>query len=291
VCLLADKGIEWSVGRHTDDPTDYRYGTNVTATVGAAPGTARTSPSPTDAGRVVSHAETQTACCAAGEPAPGPVAPEEYQRLLPGLQLVPLALKHVLCEARSFIEYAYFPNRGVVSALTVMEDGRAIEVATIGDEGMVGLPLLVGAKTTANRVIVQVPGEALRMAEDVLREEVSRDSPLRRLLVLYHTAFLAQVSQAVACNGLHSVHQRCCRWLLMTQDRAHSDVFPMTHEFLAEMLGVRRSTVSEVLEPFQEKGLIHYRRGKCTVLDREGLKAGSCECYRRINEEFVRLFG
>jgi CRP-like cAMP-binding protein len=217
--------------------------------------------------------------------------PKDYQRLLPGLQVVPLALKHVLFEARSAIDCAYFPNRGVVSALTVMEDGRAIEVATIGDEGMVGLPLLVGAKTTANRMIVQVPGEAMRMAADVLREEVSRDSPLRRLLVLYHTAFQTQVSQAVACNGLHSVYQRCCRWLLMTQDRAHSDVFPMTHEFLAEMLGVRRSTVSEVLEPFQEKGLIRYGRGKITVLDRKGLKAGTCECYLRINEEFERLFG
>ena len=104
--------------------------------------------------------------------------PEEYQRLLPRLQLVPLALKHVLYEARSSIDYAYFPNRGVVSALTVMEDGRAIEVAMIGDEGMVGLPLLVGAKTTANRVIVQVPGEALRMSADVLRDEAGRDSPL-----------------------------------------------------------------------------------------------------------------
>jgi CRP-like cAMP-binding protein len=216
--------------------------------------------------------------------------PTEYQRLLPRLQLVPLALKHVLYHARSPIDYAYFPNRGVVSALTVMQDGRAIEVATIGDEGVVGLPLLVGAKTTANRMIVQVPGEAMRMAEDVLREEVSRASPLRRLLVLYHTAFLAQISQAVACNGLHSVHQRCCRWLLMTQDRAHSDVFPMTHEFLAEMLGVRRSTVSEVLEPFQEAGLIRYNRGKCTVLNREGLKAGSCECYLVIAKEFERLF-
>jgi CRP-like cAMP-binding protein len=217
--------------------------------------------------------------------------PEEYQRLFPRLQPVPLALKHVVYEVRSSIDFAYFPSRGVISALTLMEDGRAIEVATIGDEGMVGLPLLVGAKTTANRMIVQVPGEALRMAEDVLREEVSRDSALRRLLVLYHTAFLAQVSQAVACNGLHSVYQRCCRWLLMTQDRAHSDVFPMTHEFLAEMLGVRRSTVSEVLEPFQEKGLIRYSRGRLTVLDRDGLMAGSCECYRRINEEFARLFG
>src|SRR6202158_5657753 len=217
--------------------------------------------------------------------------PADYQRLFPRLQLVPLEFKHVLYEARSPIDYAYFPNRGVVSALTVMVDGRAIEVATVGDEGMVGLPLLVGAKTTANRMIVQVPGEALRMGADVLSGEASRASPLRRLLVLYHGAFLLQVSQAVACNGLHSVHQRCCRWLLMTQDRAHSDVFPMTHELLAEMLGVRRSTVSEVLEPLKEQGLIRYSRGKVTVLDREGLEAGSCECYRRINEEFVRLFG
>src|SRR6202790_2692363 len=115
--------------------------------------------------------------------------PEEYQRLLPRLQVVPLALKHVLYEARSPIDYAYFPNRGVVSALTVMEDGRAIEVATIGDEGMVGLPLLVGAKTTANRVVVQVSGEALRLSADALREEANRDSPMRRLLALYHTVF------------------------------------------------------------------------------------------------------
>src|SRR6202047_289913 len=112
--------------------------------------------------------------------------PKEYRRLLPRLQLVPLELKHVLYEPRSPIDSAYFPNRGVVSALTVMEDGRAIEVATVGDEGMVGLPLLVGAKTMAHRVIVQVPGEALRMGADVLRGEASRDSPLRRLLVLYH---------------------------------------------------------------------------------------------------------
>ena len=114
---------------------------------------------------------------------------------------------------------------------------------------------------------------------------------MRRLLLLYQSAFLSQVSQAVACNGLHSVHQRCCRWLLMTQDRAHSDVFPMTHEFLATMLGVRRSTVSEVLEPFQKEGLIRYSRGKCTVVNRKGLKAGACECYRVIAKEFERLFG
>jgi CRP-like cAMP-binding protein len=139
--------------------------------------------------------------------------------------------------------------------------------------------------------MVQVPGEALRIGEDVLKEESSHDSAMRRLLILYHSAFLVQVSQAVACNGLHSIHQRCCRWLLMTQDRAHSDVFPMTHELLAELLGVRRSSVSEVLELIQKEGLIRYSRGKFTVLDRQRLKIDSCECYRRVNEEFERLFG
>jgi CRP-like cAMP-binding protein len=217
--------------------------------------------------------------------------PDDYKRLLPRLQLVPLEFEQILYEARSPMDYAYFPSRGVVSALAVMDDGRAIEVATVGNEGMVGLPLLVGAKTAANRAMVQVPGEALRMREDALREETSRDSYLRRLLILYYSAFLVQVSQAVACNGLHSIYQRCCRWLLMTQDRAQSDVFPMTHELLAELLGVRRSSVSEVLQQIQEAGLIRYSRGKFNVLDREGLKIGSCECYRRINEEFERLFG
>src|SRR5437762_21102 len=137
-------------------------------------------------------------------------------------------LKQILYQPRAPMDYAYFPSQGVISSLAVMEDGRAIEVATVGNEGMVGLPLLVGAKTAANRAMVQVPGEALRMREGVLRQETSRDTALRRLLILYHSAFLVQVSQAVACNGLHSIHQRCCRWLLMTQDRAQSDVFPMT---------------------------------------------------------------
>jgi CRP-like cAMP-binding protein len=217
--------------------------------------------------------------------------PDEYQRLFRRLQLVPLELKQVLYDTRSPIDYAYFPNRGVISAMTVMEDGRAIEVATIGDEGMVGLPLLVGATTSANRMMVQVSGEALRLSAEALKAEASQDSPLLRLLALYHTGYSMQVSQAVACNGLHTLRQRSCRWLLMTQDRAHSDVFPMTHEFLAMMLGVRRSSVSEVLEPLQEEGLVRYSRGKFTVLDRDGMKAGSCECYRRINQEFERLFG
>lgn len=215
---------------------------------------------------------------------------DEFQRLLSKMRSVDLALKIVLYEPGAVLDYAYFPNRGVISQLTVMEDGASIEVATIGNEGMMGLPILFGIAEISSRHVVQVPVNALRMSADVLREETSRDTPLRRLLLLYNGAFLTQVSQAVGCNGLHSVPQRCCRWLLMTHDRVDGDDFPITHEFLAHMLGVRRSSVTEVLLPLHEDGLIRYRRGNMTVLDRQGLEAASCECYRIIEDEFDRLF-
>jgi CRP-like cAMP-binding protein len=217
--------------------------------------------------------------------------PQEYQRLLPLLRLVPLDFKQVLYEPRSPIAYAYFPNRGVVSAVTLMKGGTVIEVATVGNEGVVGLTAFFGDEESPNRMIVQVPGEALRMGSDALRAETSRDSPLRRLLVRYHTAFLMQLSQAVACNGLHQVQQRCCRWVLMTHDRVLSDEFPLTHEFLSHMLGVRRMSVTDVLKPLQDAGLIHNHRGRITVLDRPGLEAAACECYRSVQEAFDRLLG
>jgi CRP-like cAMP-binding protein len=215
----------------------------------------------------------------------------EYQRLLPLLQPVPLKLRQVLYEVRSPIDAVYFPTAGVVSAVTVMADGGEIEVGTIGFEGVVGSMAFIGPATSPNRVYVQVAGDALRMDAAALRTEAGRDGPLSRLLALYNTAFLAQVTQSVACNGLHAVHQRCCRWLLITLDRVASPVLPLTHEFLAIMLGVRRSSVSDVLNPLQEQGLIRYSRGKITVLDRHGLEAESCECYRRVHDEFERLFG
>ena len=217
--------------------------------------------------------------------------PDYYRSLLPRLQPVPLKFRQVLYEPRSPIDHAYFPTRGVVSAIILMEDGGAIEVATVGNEGMVGLPVFLGAVTSFNQVIVQVAGEALRIKGKALEGEASQAGPLRRLLLSYQSAFLAQVLQGLACNGLHTIQQRCCRWLLMTQDRVGADVFPLTHEFLAIMLGVRRASVSEVLEPLQDEGLIRSQRGKITVLDREGLEAACCECYRTINDEFGRLLG
>jgi CRP-like cAMP-binding protein len=215
----------------------------------------------------------------------------EYQRLTPHLQTVTLPLKQVLYKARSPIDYVYFPTRGIVSAMTIMEDGAAIEVATIGNEGMSGLSAFIGGETSPNEVMVQVPGEGIRMSADVLKEEAKREGSLRRLLILYNTAFSTQVSYSVACNGLHKIEKRCCRWLLMCQDRVGSDVLPLTHEFLAIMLGVQRSSVTEVLHPLQEKGLIRNGRGKISVVDRLGLEATSCECYRTVKEEFARLFG
>jgi CRP-like cAMP-binding protein len=186
---------------------------------------------------------------------------DEYQRLSAHLRAVPLTLGRALYRARGPIDYVYFPTPGVVSAMAVMADGSAIEIATIGNEGMTGLTAFVGGGTSPNEVMVQVPGAALRLHAAALREESKEDGPLRQLLVLYHEAYAAQVSYAVACNGLHKVEQRCYRWLLMAQDRVGSDEVPLTHEFLAIMLGVRRSSVTEVLHPLQERGLISNSRG------------------------------
>ena len=216
----------------------------------------------------------------------------EYRRLVPALEAVSWEAGHVLYEARAPIDFAYFPTRGTASALTMMEDGSAIEVATIGNEGLMGMTLAIGAETSPNKVIVQVPGAALRIKANVFKEKAAQDSPFRRLLYLYHSAFLTQLSYSVACNGLHHVRQRCCRWLLMTQDRAHGDkVIPLTHEFLGFMLGVRRSTVTDILQPLQEEGIIRNGRGEITILDRSRMEAECCECYRQTNEEYDRLLG
>jgi len=215
----------------------------------------------------------------------------DYERLMPLLHLIPLDFKQILNEQRSRIDFVYFPSRGVVSAVTLMKNGGSIEVATIGNEGMVGLPAFLDPAESANRMIVQVGGEALRMEASLLRAETARAGALRRLLVRYHSAFSFQISQAVACNGLHTVQRRCCRWVLMTHDRALADEFPLTHEFLSHMLGVRRVSVTDVLKPLQDAGLISNRRGQITVLDRKGLEAASCECYKAVTDEFERVFG
>jgi len=213
----------------------------------------------------------------------------DFERLLPHLQACPLNLSQVLHKARSVIDYVYFPLRGTASAVTIMENGAGIEVATVGNEGMVGVMAFFGAKISPNQVIVQLAGDALRMSAHALTEEAGRNRALHDLLIAYHTAFYTQVSQTVACNGLHQIEQRCCRWLLMTHDRVLSDDIPLTHEYLAIMLGVRRASVSEVLRYLQKRGVVENVRGVIRVKDRAGLEAVCCECYKVVKEEFQRL--
>jgi CRP-like cAMP-binding protein len=216
--------------------------------------------------------------------------PDESRRLASDLRPVALDFKQVLYEAWTPIDYLYFPERGVLSALTVMDDGSAIEVATFGNEGAAGVPALVGAAMSPNRILAQVPGQAHRMDLAVARRELKEGGQLGEFLLLYHAAFIGQISQSVACNGLHSIQKRCARWLLMTHDRVDEDEFPLTHEFLAIMLGVRRPGVTEVLQALKGKGLIDYSRGSITVHDKPGLEAASCECYRKTREVYDRLF-
>ncbi len=216
---------------------------------------------------------------------------EEYERLLPNLEPVSLSLKQSLYEPNEPIDYAYFINSGATSLLNLMQDGQTIEAATVGKEGMVGVPLLLGTTQIPLQVIVQIPGDGLRMKTDVFKAQVSWGCPLHTLLLRYMQTLMNQISQTSACNRLHSVEARCCRWLLMTHDRMESDSFPLTQEFLSYMLGVRRASVSEVAATLQKSGLINYHRGQITIRDRKGLEAASCECYQSTQQEFKRLLG
>ena len=215
---------------------------------------------------------------------------EEYERLNAYLETVFLKLKQNLYLPNEPIEYIYFVNSGVASLLNLMEDGTAVEVATIGNEGMVGLPVFLGADRIPGQAMVQIPGDALRMKADVFKDKVTPGSPLHDLLQRYTQTLFNQIAQSAACNRLHSVEERMCRWLLMTQDRVGQNAFVLTQEFLSQMLGVRRPTVSIAASILQKAGLIRYSRGNITILDREGLENASCECYKIIQADFERLF-
>lgn len=217
------------------------------------------------------------------------VPPSELAQLSPLLKPVAFEQGAVLYEAGAPIDYSYFPLRGSLSSVVVMVDGRMIETATVGNEGLVGLPRPFMADRSPNRLLVQVPGNGLRVETRLLEREVERSSALQHLFIRYQSAFFFQVSQSVACNGLHTLRERCCRWLLMTHDRAGDHDLKLTHEFLAVMLGVRRASVSEALQELQETGLITYSRGSITILNRAGLEKQSCECYRSVAAEYATL--
>jgi len=214
----------------------------------------------------------------------------ERARLLPHLKPVPLEFKQVLCESHARMEHAWFPQTGVLSAITVMRNGSAIEAANIGNEGVFGWTAVFAGGTSPHRVIVQVAGVGLQIEIARFKREIDRGGALQELLLLYNSAFLAQVAQSVACNGLHSAYERCCRWLLMSHDRVQADEMPLTHEFLAIMIGVRRAGVTEILKSLKDAGLIRSKRGSVTILDRRGLEGAACECYRTVTDEYHRLF-
>jgi CRP-like cAMP-binding protein len=194
-----------------------------------------------------------------------------------------------LYEARSTIEQVFFPLNCVLSAVAVMRSGDAIEVATVGNEGVSGLPALSVVATSPNRVFAQIAGDALRADAAIFNRESKQLPKLAETMTSYQQVFLFQVSQSVACNGLHPIGPRCCRWLLMTHDRVEGDDLALTHEFLSYMLGCRRSGVTEVLQSLKQQGLISYSQGKITVLDRERLEQSTCECYQDIRDEYNRL--
>jgi CRP-like cAMP-binding protein len=216
---------------------------------------------------------------------------EVYDQLVPSLELVSLTLKQMLYQPNSAIPYVYFPLNAVASLVTVMQDGQSVEVATIGNEGVVGVPVFLGAETISGEAFTQIPGEAMRMRAEVFRDEAIRTGPLQDLMLRYTQTLFTQIAQSVACNRLHSIEQRCARWLLMSQDRVRADQFPLTQEFISQMLGVRRAGVSEVASQLQKIGLIQYNRGIITILNRQGLEEVSCECYAVIKQEYNRLLG
>jgi CRP-like cAMP-binding protein len=216
---------------------------------------------------------------------------EEFERLRPHLAPNALQYKCPLYEANEPIKFVHFIETGVASLVNTMMNGDAAEVGTIGNEGFVGIPVLFGDKQAPTRVYMQVGGASLKMKADLFRAEMERNAYLQKTMLHYAHAFFNQVAQSAACNTFHLLEQRCCRWLLMTQDRMQSCEFPLTQEFLAMMLGVRRAGVTDAASALKRAGLISYARGCVTVLDRTGLEKRSCECYGVTKREFDQLLG
>ncbi len=204
------------------------------------------------------------------------------QRLLPYLERIDCRREQILAEADSHLDYVFFPDVGVVSAVAVYADGRIIEMATIGREGCSGVQAYFGARNSSIRLLVQIPGSAVRMSRAAFTRAMESMPAFRTLISSYVQAFLEQVLVSVACNGAHSLHQRMARWLLMMRDRTDEDALPITQNLLAEMLGVQRPTITNAARKLERARLIARGRGQVTVLDRQGLIRASCECYQLV---------
>jgi len=214
---------------------------------------------------------------------------EEYQRLLPHLEDVSLPRDQILYEEGEPIEYVYFPYHSIVSLVSTMEDGTTVEIGLVGNDGMVGIAVVLGGNSTTTRAIVQIPGKASRIKAKTLKTEFNQGGALQRSLLRYTQALLTHMAQGVACNRLHTIEERLARWLLTVQDRMQSNDLPLTQEFISQMLGTRRSSVTVAAGMLSKAGMIRYCRGKITILNRESLEATTCECYRVIQSEYERL--
>ena len=208
----------------------------------------------------------------------------EYERLLRNMEHFHLVRGKVLYGMGDAVRYAYFPISGMASVLSITEDGKATEIGVIGSEGMVGISIVLGFKTTPYQVVVQLSGDALRIRTDKLNDEFKRGGQLHDLLLRYTHTLLTQVSQSASCNCFHTVEARLCRWLLVSRDRARSETLHLTQEFLSQMIGVPRTSVTAIAGKLQKAGLVRYSRGKIQIINQQGLEAFSCECYRVLRE-------
>jgi CRP-like cAMP-binding protein len=215
--------------------------------------------------------------------------PQDIEGFFSNLHPVSLSLRQVLYKVGTPLDLVYFIEQGVVSILTIMGSGSAVEVGMIGDEGIVGVSALLGAEVSSQHFVVQVPGAALSMNAALCKQAFTESEAIRSVILRYAEATLNLSAQTAACNRLHTIEQRCARWLLMAHDRLQSDIMPMTHEFLSSMLGVRRAGVTETAGELQRSGLIRYHHGQITIVDRDGLEAAACECYRMDHERLQRL--
>jgi CRP-like cAMP-binding protein len=212
-----------------------------------------------------------------------------YERLRPNLELVPLKLGASIYEAGGKQAYVYFPTNAIVSLLYVMKDGASAEIAVVGNEGIVGIALFMGGETTPSRAVVQSAGHAHRLSSKLLKREFESGGALQHLLLRYTQALITQMAQTAVCNRHHSIEQQLCRWLLLSADRLPTNELTMTQELIANMLGVRREGVTAAAGKLQDAGLIHYSRGRITILDRPKLEKRVCECYVVVKKEFDRL--
>lgn len=216
--------------------------------------------------------------------------PHDFSLLAPYLRTTALERGVMLYDVGEEIEHVYFPHTGMVSPVAVMQSGETVETATIGRSGVVSASAGLGARSTFARVIVQLPGTAAWLSASQFHAAANQSAPIRDLIVRYNDLLLAQIQQSVACNALHALEARLCRWLLQTHDCLDGDTIPLTQEFLGQMLGVRRTTVTIAARLLQSAGLIRYRRGLIQILDRKALEEIACECYAMVRQNADKVF-